>query len=153
MSIGKLCTREVVCMKIAESVAAASRLMRDHHVGSVVIVEEATGVRPIGMVTDRDIVVGVVAQGLDPECTPIGSLMRADLACIGEDEEVGRALQLMRSKGVRRLPVTDASGELVGLIAVDDLLDVFAEEMSAYSGMLTSEQARERATPRAAAKR
>jgi len=146
MAIGEICSREVVFVAPGESVARAARLMREHHVGSLVVVEgRAEGRRPVGMITDRDVAVGVVALGLDPEATPVEAAMRGSLAAVREDEGVGRVVALMRSEGVRRLPVVDGAGTLVGVVAADDLIDLLAEEMSALAGMLDREARRERA--------
>ena len=145
MGVGELCNREVVFIGRNESVAEAARLMREQHVGSLVVLDppEAGG-SPVGMITDRDIAVGVVALGLDAAVTPAEAAMRPGIARIGEDEGVGRALAVMRAEGVRRLPVVDASGRLVGILAADDLLELFAEEMQDIAGMLSREMKRER---------
>ena len=134
MAIGELCSREVIVIYSKDSVADAARLMREHHVGSLVVIEREDGAeggpRPVGMFTDRDVAVGVVALGLDPEKTLVEAVMRPGVAVLRESDGVGRAVALMRDQGVRRLPVTDASGRLVGLLAADDLLDLLAGEMS-----------------------
>lgn len=138
MAIGEICTREVVYIGRNESVADAARLMRERHVGCLVVLDPPSpGGRPVGMVTDRDIVVGIVALGADAERTPVEGVMRPGVASIGEDEGVGRAISLMREEGIRRLPVVDAAGALVGIVAADDLLDLLAEEMTGLSGMLS----------------
>jgi CBS-domain-containing membrane protein len=145
MAIGEICTRDVLYIGRNESAAEAARLMRENHVGCLVVIDPPrAGGRPAGMVTDRDIVVGVVALGVDAETTPVEALMRPGVASIREDEGIGRALALMREHGVRRLPVVDAGGVLVGLVAADDLLELFAEEMSGLAGMLSREFRRER---------
>lgn len=145
MGIGVICSREVVFIAPGESVARAARLMREHHIGSLVVVEGGpNGRRPIGMITDRDVAVGVVALGLDPEATPVEVAMRGSVAAVREDEGVSRAVALMRSEGVRRLPVVNASGVLVGLIAADDVIDLLAEEMSGLAAMLDRGIRRER---------
>jgi len=145
MSVEAFCTREVVHIETLESVADAARLMREHHVGCLVIVgKEGGAIRPVGIITDRDIAVRVVAEGLDPRRTPVACVMGTGVVTIGADESVRRALALMRSHGIRRLPVVDASGMLVGILAADDLLDFFAEEMSGMAGMLSREILRER---------
>lgn len=145
MSIGEVCTREVVYVGMSESAAQAARLMRENHVGSLVVLEPAeAGGKPVGIVTDRDVTVGVVALALDPEDTPVEALMRPGVTCIGEHEGLGRAVALMRSQGVRRLPVVDAHGVLVGIVSSDDLLELLAEEMSNLAGMVGREFRRER---------
>jgi CBS domain-containing protein len=145
MAIGELCIRDVVYIGRTESAGEAARLMRSAHVGSLVVLDPAeAGGKPVGMVTDRDIAVGVVALGLDPERTPVEGVMRPGLASIEESEGLGRALELMGSQGVRRLPVVDATGALVGIVSADDVLELFAEEMSALAGMLSRGFKRER---------
>ena len=144
-AVADFCTRAVVHVETLQSVAEAARLMREHHVGSVVIVEhDGSSMRPIGMITDRDIAVAVVAQGLDPASTPAIGVMGTGVVSIGEGEGVDRALELMRAKGVRRLPVVDPAGLLVGIITADDLIDFVAGETSGLSEMLGRELARER---------
>jgi CBS domain-containing protein len=145
MTIGELCTREVVYIGRNESAAEAARLMRKHHVGSLVVLDPpGADARPAGIVTDRDIAVGVVALGLDAERTPVEGVMRPGITCIREDEGLGRAVALMRSEGVRRLPVVDAGGVLVGIVSADDLLELVAEEMAGLAGMIGRESGRER---------
>jgi len=146
MSLGEICSRDVVFVRRGESVALACGLMREHHVGSLVVVEERAGARvPVGMFTDRDVAIGVVAQGLDPAKTPVEAAMRAELVCARESEGLGRAVALMRAQGVRRLPVIDAGGALVGVLAADDLLELFAEELSGLAAIVGRGERRERA--------
>lgn len=145
MTIAELCTRDVVVMGRNESTAEAARLMREHHIGSIVVVERGDGAaRPIGMITDRDIAVGVVALGLDAVATAAEAAMRAGVVSVREDEGIGRVVALMRSEGVRRLPVVDAAGSLVGVIAADDLVDLLAEEMAGLAAMFDRGVRRER---------
>jgi CBS domain-containing protein len=145
MPIGEICSRDVVFIAPGESVAQAARLMREHHIGSVVVVDRTNaGLRPLGIVTDRDVAVGVVALGLDPEATPVEVAMHGSVAAVAEDTGVAEAVARMRSEGVRRLPVVDKSGRLVGLLAADDLIDLLAEEMSGLAGMLQRGVRRER---------
>ena len=149
MTIAEICTRDVVFVGRNESAADAARLMREHHVGSLVVLEPPQpGGRPVGMVTDRDIAVGIVAVGLDAERTPVEGIMRPGVACIEEGEGLGRAVALMRSEGVRRLPVVQADGALVGIVTADDLLELFSEEMTGLAGMLSREFRRERSERR-----
>lgn len=150
MAIGEICSREVVFVARSESCAQAARLMRENHVGSLVVVEEAAapGV-PLGMITDRDLAVGVMALGLDPEKTLVEAVMRPRIALVRESEGVGRAIALMRAEGVRRLPVVDAVGSLVGILAADDLIELFADELSGLAGMIGKNPRIERAERRA----
>ncbi|UCH49492.1 MAG: CBS domain-containing protein [Betaproteobacteria bacterium] len=145
MAIGEICSREVVFAGRNESVAAAARLMRENHVGCLVVAEEQEGKRvPVGMLTDRDITVAVVAPGLDAEAILVGDVMSAELLSIQEDAGIAETVELMRVRGIRRLPVTDAAGTLVGLVAADDVLALLAEEIAGLAGMITREEKRER---------
>lgn len=151
MSIGEICSRDVVFVGRFESCADAAKLMREHHVGSLVVVDQdGARRRPVGIVTDRDLAVGVMALGLDPEKTLVDGVMRPQVAVVREDEGIGRAIALMRAEGVRRLPVVDASGALAGVLAADDLIELFAEEMSGLAAMLAKAPRKEREERRAA---
>jgi CBS domain-containing protein len=151
MAIGEICSREVFFVRRNDTVAAAARLMRDKHIGSLVVADDREGrLVPAGMITDRDIAVGVVALGLDPAATLVETAMRPELHTIREDEGVGRAVALMRAHAVRRLPVVNASGALVGLLAADDLLELLGEELAGLSAAVSRGMRRESETRRAA---
>ena len=151
MAIGELCSREVVFVKLNESCTLAAQLMREQHVGSLVVVREQAGRRvPAGMITDRDLVVGVMALGLDAGKTPVEAVMRPQVAVVREDEGVGRALALMREHGARRLPVVDAGDALVGILAADDLIELFGEELAGLAEVIGKGPRRERRERRAA---
>jgi len=125
-------------------VTAAAQLMREYHVGSIVVVDEPNGKRmPAGIVTDRDIAVAVVALGLKPDAIQVGDVMNQELVAVREDAGVAETVELMRMKGLRRLPVTDSAGALVGIVAADDVLSLLAEEMAALASMVTREHKRE----------
>ena len=145
MAVGEICSREVVYVKRDESVASAARLMREAHVGCLVVADELNGKRvPAGVLTDRDITVAVVAPGLDAETILAGDIMSAELLCLDENAGIAEAVELMRLRGVRRFPVTDSDGNLVGLLAADDILSLLAEEISGLAGMVSREEKRER---------
>ncbi|MGE5523929.1 MAG: CBS domain-containing protein [Rhodospirillaceae bacterium] len=149
-TIGELCNREVVVAAPGTTVTAAAKLMRRHHVGSIVVVDEAeAGMRiPVGIVTDRDIVMEVCAPELDPDLITVGDIMSRELVTAAEDEGVLETMEIMRYKGVRRIPVVGPDRQLTGIISVDDLLDVLAEELGELTKVLAREQAREAATRR-----
>ena len=151
MGVGEICSREVVFARRNESVAQAARLMREHHVGSVVVADERNGRRfPVGILTDRDIAVGVVALGLDAEKRNVETAMPAGLVCVRESDGLGRALALMRAQGVRRLPVIDSGGALVGVLSADDVLEVISEELYCLAAMAAHGERRERDERKAA---
>jgi len=144
MAIGEICNREVIFARRDESVKSAAQLMREHHVGDLVIVEEANGQRvPCGVLTDRDIVVGVVAKGLDPDTLEVAEVAGAELVLARESDGVAETIELMRAKGVRRVPIVDARGSLVGIVTADDIVDLLAEELTAVAGIVSREQRRE----------
>ena len=145
MAIGEICSREVVFARRDTTIKVAARLMRESHIGSLVVVDEPDGKRiPAGILTDRDIVVAVVALGLNPDAIQVGDVMSQELLAVREDAGVAETAELMRMKGVRRLPVTDDAGALVGIIAADDLLMLLAEELSALAMMVSREHKREK---------
>jgi CBS domain-containing protein len=144
MSIGELCNRDVAFAMRETTIAAAAKLMRHYHVGSLVVVDEKAGRRvPVGIITGRDIVVEVVATGLDAGTITVGDIMVHEIVTAPESMGVMETIQLMRVKGVRRLPVVDAGGGLAGIVTVDDLLDVLAEELSELARIVVREQVRE----------
>lgn len=144
MAIGEICNREVIFARRDESVKSAAQLMREHHVGDLVIVEEANGQRvPCGVLTDRDIVVGVVAKGLDPDTLEVAEVAGAELVLARESDGVAETIELMRAKGVRRVPIVDSRGSLVGIVTADDIVDLLAEELTAVAGIVSREQRRE----------
>jgi CBS domain-containing protein len=142
--IGEICNREVVFARRDETVRAAAQLMREHHVGDLVVVDERDGRRvPAGILTDRDIVVGIVAKHLDPDVLAVGDVIGPELVIAKESDGVSETIELMRAKGVRRIPVIDAAGALVGIVTADDMLDLLAEELSGLSRIVSREQRRE----------
>lgn len=144
MAIGKLCVREVAVANRNTTVYDAARVMRQFHVGDLVVVDDSEGAaRPVGIVTDRDIVLSVVATGLDPAVFTLGDLVVKDLVSARDDEGVFEVIQRMRSHGIRRMPVVDREGGLVGIISVDDLVQLLAEEMAELGKVIAREQAEE----------
>ena len=144
MPVGEICNREVVVAERTTTIVEAARLMRRYHVGDLVVVDEVQGRWvPVGMVTDRDLVVEVIAREQPLASCTVGAIMSATVVCVPETAGVIEAIQLMRSHGVRRVPVVDAGGALVGILAADDLLDLLAEELSALARIAPRGQERE----------
>lgn len=145
MAIGEICSREVVIAERSASTWEIAELMRRHHVGDVVIVETtAGGRRPIGIVTDRDIVLEVVAPGLSADTLTAGDLIDEEVCVVTESEGVFETLRYMRGRGVRRMPVVDVQGHLLGIVTVDDLMELLAEEMSEMARLIAVERRHER---------
>lgn len=146
-TIASICNRAVAFTTRETTVAAAAKLMRHGHVGSLVIVAQMNGGKrmPVGIVTDRDIIVEVIATGLDPATITVGDIMSGELVVGRESDTVLETLEIMRFKGVRRLPTVDGEGQLVGIVTVDDLLEVLAEELNELARIVAREQAHESA--------
>jgi CBS domain-containing protein len=142
--IKELCNRDLVTVGRDDTIYKAAELMRQNHVGDVLVVEKKQDVTiPLGIVTDRDVVVEIVAPGLDPKVITVGDIMLPHLSSIEEDAEVFHAIKLMTSKGIRRLPVVDNNGSLIGILTLDDLLLMMAKEFFSVAMLLSNEQKNE----------
>jgi len=136
MAIGEFCHRDVVCATRDTTVTEAAKLMRQHHIGDVIIVETRGSKRvPVGIVTDRDIVVEVIAAGIDPRLLKLGDLRLAPLVTVDEDASYAETVSRMSAEGVRRMPVVSADGALAGIITLDDMLWQLAAPLAALAGL------------------
>ena len=144
MNVGEICSRVVVAAESNMPVQQAARLMRDRHIGALVVTEGAAGERrAIGIVTDRDLVVQVVAADMDYRTLTVGDIMSEPPATLKETVGVFETVAQMRRDGVRRLVVVDANEHLLGVVAMDDLIPILAEELSALGQAIRVEQRRE----------
>lgn len=143
MDISKLCRREIVSVSANASVREAAMAMRAHHVGSLIVTDPEEGGRAMGVITDRDLVINLLAPGAPVDGQTIGSLCSTQLVGIVATATVGDAVQAMRNAGVRRLLVVRSDGSLVGLVSSDDLFEAIAGEFEALTGALRSGLARE----------
>jgi CBS domain-containing protein len=126
MNAYELCQRNVVTVRRHEELTTAARMMRERHVGCLVVVEPAGGVggeRPIGMLTDRDIVTRVITLHDNPRSLTVEDVMRRQPETISAGAEIEDALQRMRHAGVRRAPVVNERGALAGILAIADIFD------------------------------
>jgi CBS domain-containing protein len=145
MQVGEFCSREVVVVDREETIVAAARLMREHHVGDVVVVENRNGTRvPVGILTDRDIVVELVAAEIALDAVSIGDVMSFELLTVRVEDGLIATIGRMQEKGVRRVPVVDAQGALMGILAMDDLLELISEQLVGVVRLITREQQKER---------
>jgi CBS domain-containing protein len=133
--LGKICTRPVVTASAQMTVDEAARAMRSKNVGALVVVNAG---RPVGMLTDRDVAIEVVAKGLDPDTARVGDVMHKKPITIREDLGILDAAKVFAKTGVRRLPVVTKSGVLVGVIAVDDLIMLLGNELGHVAGALSA---------------
>ena len=146
MTIGKVCNREVVFIHKQASIPEAARLMREYHVGDLVVIKEKTGKRvPVGIVTDRDIVLEVIAEGVGMDDVNVGDIMSNNLVTARENDGLLETIKVMRAKGIRRLPVVNDDNELVGILSVDDLIDLLSEQIVDLARLIAREQGREKA--------
>lgn len=144
MKIGDVCNRLVIDVTEDEPVRRAAELMRKYHVGTLVVTAFGDEQRaPTGIVTDRDIVVETTASGIDPEEVTVGDIMTDKVVVATEDDEVPDVLEMMRKKGIRRLPVVDSKGALVGILAVDDLLQICADNLGAMAAIVGGQRRQE----------
>ena len=145
LTTGEICKRNVSVAFKATALPGAARLMRENHVGCLVVVDEVEGKRiVVGLLTDRDIVPAVVASDLDPATLRVEDVMVTDLVTAREDDSLIDLMHTMRRKGVRRIPVVGTQDELLGVVTLDDVLDVLAQELGLLVAAIDSEGKRER---------
>lgn len=144
MTVGEICNREVIVIQRDETVFEAAKLMRQYHVGAVIVIDKPNGrAIPAGIVTDRDLVVEVLATGLDETVITVGDIMVQELFTINESTATHDAIEFMRKKTIRRLPVVDDAGELTGILTLDDVLEILSEEMLDLAKLVRYEQKKE----------
>jgi CBS domain-containing protein len=144
MPIGDICVLGVVTCNRDTKIDEVAQLMRQHHVGDVVVIEESKGKQvPVGILTDRDVVTSVIALKLDPAMFSAGDLISRKIITVREDLGVFETIQEMRRHGVRRMPVLDQEGTLAGIISIDDLFALLAEEMAELAKLISKEQVEE----------
>lgn len=139
-----ICRKPAVTTPPGTSIAEVAAMMRSNHVGSVVVVPAADG-KPLGIVTDRDIVVEVLALGLDPAAMTAGDIMSQPATVSEADDDVLWALKVMRDRGVRRLPVVDGQGACAGMLAFDDVLEHFGTSIGDLAQMIGTQRLAEAA--------
>ena len=144
MTVGTVCNREVVIIENTGSVLEAAELMRKHHVGDVVVVRQQGLVPiPVGIITDRDLVVELIAKQVDIDSVTVADVMSGDLLTLHENDQLLEAIEAMRKRGVRRAPVVNKSGGLQGILSVDDVIELVAEQVSALVSLIRKEQTQE----------
>lgn len=147
MPISEICNREVVITYKDSSIVEVAKLMRHHHVGDVVVVDSVGDQSvPVGIITDRDIVVEIIAGDVPLGSVTASDVMSYDLITAREQDGIWDTLQRMRSSGIRRMPVVNEKGGLEGILTVDDLLELFSDELMSLAKVTIREQAREKET-------
>lgn len=140
MKTADICRKPVVTAPGATSIAEVAALMRANHVGSVVVTANGGGRKPVGILTDRDIVVEVLALGLDPATMTAADIMSQSPVVSQADDDVLWALKVMRDRGVRRLPVVDGQGELAGMLAFDDVVQCLGTSIGDIAQMIGTQR-------------
>ncbi|APG28250.1 histidine kinase [Syntrophotalea acetylenivorans] len=144
MRVGEVCNREVVVIGREATLLEAAKLMRSQHVGNVVVVEEQDGNPiPVGILTDRDMVIALIAEGVPLNAVSVGDVMSFELIIARESDSLFATVEHMRDRGIRRLPVVAENGSLVGILAVDDVLDLLAEQLTALVKLVACERRHE----------
>ena len=144
MKIGDYCKRAVVTIAADADAAEAAKLMREQHVGFLVVYRQGDALqRPVGVLTDRDLVIGVMARDVDPHALTVNDVMTRQPLVANDNDEFSDMLDAMRMAGVRRVPVVDVRGALFGIMAIDDAIDVITGLMCNLSGSIKSEQRQE----------
>jgi len=145
MTIGTICSRDLCVTRRGAALTAAVESMSKRHVGAIVVVEESvTGLKPIGIITDRDVVCGQVNPPRDLFCLSVEDVMTSDVFTLEESCEIPEAVARMSERGVRRAPVVDRHGSLVGIISTDDLLPRLAATLGSLAELMRVQPAHER---------
>lgn len=145
LNAGRICSHDVQTVTRDRDLVQAARQMREQHVGALVVVEASNSQHhAIGMLTDRDIVTAVVANGLQPDVLQVGDVMSHRLVTVRSDASLVDLLRTMRNHGLRRLPVLDARDHLIGLVSRDDVIEVLAQALELASSVVPASAARER---------
>lgn len=148
MNAGHICQRRVIMVRPTDDLVKASQLMREEHIGYLVVVEptlQEGGWVPVGVLTDRDIVVSVVAREADPRMLRVGDVMTQKPVTVLAEDSIADALGEMRRIGVRRLPVLGDGGVIAGVISLDDVLNAIAQDMGNAAAAINRERAIETA--------
>ena len=146
MRVNEICSRAVSHVRRDVSILEAAHRMREEHVGDLIVVDEKEGRRvPVGVLTDRDMVVGILARDADHvKLLDVGDVMvGGSLVTAYEEEDLAPVLRRMRTFGVRRLPVVDAEGSLTGVLSVDDVIPALSDEMADLAALVSGQAARE----------
>lgn len=144
MKVGEYCKKSVVAIASSEDAAEAAKLMRAQHVGFLVVYRDGDSLqKPVGVLTDRDLVIGVMARDVDPHSVTVDDVMTRQPLIASDADELSDMLQAMRMAGIRRVPVVDVRGALIGIMAIDDAIAVITGLMCDIAGSIKSEQRQE----------
>jgi CBS domain-containing protein len=144
MKVKRISSRNIIRAPRSFTLEQAAVLMRQHHVGALLVTEDEPGEsQAIGIVTDRDLVLQAIAEGIGPRELTLGDVMRPTIFSVSENADIFEALETMRGSGVRRLAVSAGEGVLVGIVSLDDIVDALGAEVTSLAGVIRSEHERE----------
>lgn len=144
MSLKECCNVGVICCDADTPLPEVAALMRKHHVGDVIVIEDKDGSRmPLGIVTDRDIVMETISVQIDASVFTAGDIMTSPLVCAREDEGFVETLRLMRQHKIRRMPIVTQAGALCGIVTADDLINLLAMELSLLTAAIIDQPMKE----------
>ena len=123
-------TTLVAVVEPETSARVVAQLMRRHHIGALVVVDALDKNKPVGIVTDRDLVLELMAEGLDPAVFTAGDIMSVDLVKAQPEMDAMDAVQLMKKYRLRRLVITDDAGDLAGIVSLEDVLSMLTRELA-----------------------
>ena len=144
MRVDELCTRNVITIEATASIVEAAKQMREHHVGDVIVLPEAGDRRPVGVLTDRDITVALVAEDLPLSGVSVGDVMSGDIVTVRVQDDLADALEIMATNAIRRIAVIDEDNEIVGILSIDDVIGVLADELKKVSTLCRRQPGREK---------
>jgi len=139
MKLEDICSRNPARIGRDQPLIQAAREMLERHIGALVVVDQAHPQRPCGLLTDRDIVSGQLARGADLNCLTVGEVMAEDLLALPQNLELAEAIEALNRRGVRRAPVIDSEGCLVGVVSLDDLLPALAQELGLLARLMSTQ--------------
>jgi len=144
MTAGEYCNRDVIVAELNTTISEAAKLMRHHHVGDLVLIDKQNSkTLPKGIITDRDLVIEILAQDIDPGSVCVKDLISSDLVTVGEAETLLNTLAIMQNESVRRIVVVNDEGQLEGLLSADDVIEIIAEAMNSLTKLIKHEFTRE----------
>jgi CBS domain-containing protein len=140
MTIGTICTHRVITVDRGIDIAAAAAVMRENHIGYLIVTDaQSGGSAPVGVITDRDIVVKVMAKDVDAHTLTVADVMTPDPLLAAEDDGISETLHRMRRLGVRRVPVVGPRGHVTGVLSIDDVVDHLVSQLSDVAGSIRNE--------------
>lgn len=145
MRVGELCSRDVRVVHRGEALVEAARGMLADHVGALVVLDPGdTARKPVGILTDRDIVRGQLRHRSDLFCLTVGDVMTPDPLTLPADMDVSASIEALSARQVRRAPVLDRTGAVIGMVSLDDLVPALAEELRSLAELMSTQARRER---------